>query len=91
MRASLSDQFTELLQQGSAELYEDNPDLMASSKLLPTKNVIDEGDLRLFYAGIDAGLIELQRGTRFNTIDRPKSGGRWGLLSRAKGGGWYNA
>jgi hypothetical protein len=31
------------------------------------------------------------RGARFNTLDRPATGGRWGLLSRGKRGCRYNA
>lgn len=36
-------------------------------------------------------MITLHRGARFNTLDRPKPGGRWSLLSRSATGGWYNA
>ncbi len=64
---------------------------MASPNLLPTANVIDDGDLKLLFAGVDARLIRLERGGKFNTYDRPKPGGRWSLLSRSKAGGWYNA
>lgn len=64
---------------------------MRSGDLIPTPNVIDEGDLALFFDAIDQGLVTLARGGRFNTADRPKPGGRWGLLSRSADGGWYNA
>lgn len=64
---------------------------MSSPELLPTKNVIDDGDLELFFAGVEAGLVHLERGGKFNTCDRPKAGGRWSLLSKAQQGGWYNA
>lgn len=64
---------------------------MDSSELLPTVNVVDPGDVELFDAGVEAGLITLCRGARFNTADRPTAGGRWGLLSRTRRGGWYNA
>jgi hypothetical protein len=30
-------------------------------------------------------------GPEFNTCDRPKVGGRWSRLAKAKLGGWYNA
>lgn len=83
--------FMDLLRRGSQELYEENRGGMTTPLLRPTVNVIDEDDLRLFFQGLEAGLIELQRGARFNTVDRPTSDGHWGLLSRAKDGGWYNA
>ncbi|MEU8799557.1 hypothetical protein [Spirillospora sp. NPDC048819] len=88
---SLLDDFIELLQRGSAELYADNPDLMSTGELIPTPNTIDVGDLALFFAGLERGLITLHRGARFNTLDRPTPTGRWGLLSRSRAGGWYNA
>jgi hypothetical protein len=53
--------------------------------------VVDEGDVALFFAGVDADLVHVERGGRFNTFDRPKVDGRWSLLSRSKAGGWYNA
>lgn len=84
-------QFQELLERASAELLADNPDRMSSGRLLKTPNPIDDRDLELFFAAIDAGLITLYRGGRFNTQDRPKPDGRWSLLSRARSGGWYNA
>lgn len=85
------DDFTELLRRGSANLFADHPGLMESGQLLPSANVIDPGDIELFFAGVDAGLIKLERGARFNTLDRPTPDGRWGLLSRSRAGGWYNA
>jgi hypothetical protein len=87
----IRDRFGALLAAGSAELYADNPMLMRSPDLLTTRNVIDEEDLELFFAGVDAGVIRLARGAKFNTFDRPRPGGRWSLLSRSKEGGWYNA
>jgi hypothetical protein len=87
----LQERFRELLVRGSAELYQDHRDRMDRPDLLPTPNVIDEGDLALFFEGLDVGLITLERGGRFNTLDRPAPGGRWSLLSRSRGGGWYNA
>lgn len=83
--------FLRLLEQGSTELHQDNPDGMTTGRLLPTINVIDPGDVDLFFQGLDCGLITLKRGARFNTLDRPTSDGHWGLLSRAANGGWYNA
>ncbi|GAA1738466.1 hypothetical protein [Nonomuraea bangladeshensis] len=85
------DDFMELLRHGSVDLFADNPDRMESGQLLPSPNVIDPGDVELFFVGVDAGLITLERGARFNTLDRPTADGRWGLLSRSKAGGWYNA
>ncbi len=85
------DQFEQLLVQGSAELHADNPGLMDSPDLIKTPNVIDEGDVDLFFLGLDAGLITVTRGAKFNTADRSKEGGRWSLLSRSRDGGWYNA
>jgi hypothetical protein len=35
--------------------------------------------------------VTIHRGGKFNTLDRPKPGGRWSLLSRSRVGGWYNA
>jgi hypothetical protein len=83
--------FDELLRRGSEELFADNPARMSSGALIPTPNVIDEGDLDRFFAAVDDGLVTLHRGARFNTLDRPKPGGRWSLLSRSASGGWYNA
>ncbi|WP_347637065.1 hypothetical protein [Actinomadura sp. B10D3] len=57
--------FTELLQRGSAELYADNPDFMSTGQLNPTDNALDAGDLALFFAGLERGLITLHpRGAR---------------------------
>ena len=83
--------FLELLHRSSAELYADHPDLMDAGQLIPTANEIHGDDVALFYEGCEAGLITLSRGGRFNTLDRPTSAGRWGLLSRSRRGGWYNA
>jgi hypothetical protein len=33
----------------------------------------------LIFEGLDCGLISLERGGRFNTLDRPTPGGRWAL------------
>jgi hypothetical protein len=84
-------QFLELLRRASAELYTDNPTLMSTGDLLPSPNVIHEGDLELFFAAVEAGIVTIHRGGKFNTLDRPKPGGRWSLLSRSGVGGWYNA
>lgn len=91
MPEGVRQQFQQILEQSSAELFEDNRSVMTSGELVPTPNVIDDGDLELFFAGIGAGLVTLYRGGKFNTFDRPKQGGRWSLLSRSKTGGWYNA
>ena len=85
------ERFRALLQRGSRELFEDNRDKMSRGELLETPNVIAAPDVELFFEGVDAGLIELQRGAKFNTQDRPKAGGRWSLLSRSEQGSWYNA
>ncbi len=83
---SLSQVFLELLHRSSAELHEDNRDRMHTGKLLPTKNVISSNDASLFFQGVELGLLELRRGGRFNTLDRPTPAGRWGLLSRSRDG-----
>jgi hypothetical protein len=80
-----------MLAEASAELYEDYPELMSTSALKPTKNPIEDGDLELFFEGIDHDLISLHRGGKFNTADRPKPAGHWSLLCRSRDGGWYNA
>jgi hypothetical protein len=90
-RMTMQRRFRDLLEQGSAELFGDHLGAMESPTLLPTSNVIADSDLELFFRGVDAGLISLERGCRFNTLDRPKARGRWGLLSRSRHGGWYNA
>ncbi len=64
---------------------------MLSGGLIATPNVIDASDVAWFGRAVEAGLVTLERGGRFNTLDRPKPGGRWGLLSRSSEGGWYNA
>ena len=83
--------FLELLQRSSAELYADNPDRMDTGELIATANEIHPADVALFDEGRAAGLITVLRGGRFNTLDRPTPQGRWGLLSRSRDGGWYNA
>ncbi|MEU5876221.1 hypothetical protein [Spirillospora sp. NPDC047279] len=83
--------FMELLRQGSAELFADHPERMDSGDLIPSPNVIAPQDVELFFEGAKAGLITLHRGARFNTCDRPTAAGHWGLLSRSREGGWYNA
>jgi hypothetical protein len=86
-----TERFQALLERGSRELFEDNRDKMSRGELLQTPNVVAAPDVELFLTGVDAGLIELERGAKFNTQDRPKAGGRWSLLSRSEQGGWYNA
>jgi len=83
--------FIELLATSSRELYADHPDLMQSGDLLPTPNEIHVEDVALFNQGRETGLITVLRGGRFNTLDRPTPTGHWGLLSRSRKGGWYNA
>lgn len=83
--------FDELLRASSYELYADNRERMRTSALVPTPNEIADDDLELFFAGVDDELIELRRGDRFNTCDRPTPAGRWSLLSRSAEGGWFNA
>jgi hypothetical protein len=87
----LQDRFHELLVRAAAELYQDNRHRMDLPDLIPTPNVIDSNDLELFFEGLERGLISLERGGKFNTLDRPVSGGHWSLLSRRPHGGWYNA
>lgn len=45
------------------------------------KFAIDALDVEQTFLGIELGLIELCPRGRFNTLDRPAPGGRWGLLS----------
>jgi len=87
----LQDRFHDLLVRAAAELYQDHRDRMDRPDLIPTPNVIDDADLVLFFERLQAGLIRLERGGKFNTLDRPIPGGRWSLLSRSPDGGWYNA
>lgn len=47
--------------------------------------------LRCSLRGLSADSSPCTAGARFNTLDRPTSVGRWGLLSRSRAGGWYNA
>jgi hypothetical protein len=84
-------EFMALLERASVELHQDHPTKMNSPRLLPTRNVIDPGDVEWFGRAMAAGLLTVYRGGRFNTLDRPKSSGRWSLLSRSRDGGWYNA
>jgi len=84
-------QFRLLLEDGAHELFEDNQHQVACADLLPTSHTIAEDDLRLFFLGLENGTVTLSRGARFNTLDRPRAGGRWGLLSREKSGCRYNA
>lgn len=86
-----SPQFEQLLFEASAALYAANPEVMDSGGLLPTTNVVDPGDVALFFRGVDAGLVDLRPDGRFNTMDRPTAVGRWALLSRSRRGGWFNA
>jgi len=85
------ERFVGLLEGRSAELHADNPGAMATGALIPTANLIDPGDVELFFRGVDARLITVLRGGKFNTWDRPMPSGHWSLLSRSKEGGWYNA
>lgn len=89
--ATLSEQFKMLLERGAHELFEDNRHRMVCADLLATRHTIAEGDLRRFFLGLQSGALTLVRGARFNTLDRPATGGRWGLLSREKRGCRYNA
>ena len=91
METALSEQFKVLLQRGAQELFEDNRHRMTCADLFTTRNVIADDDLRRFFLGLQHGTVTLVRGARFNTLDRPKAGGRWGLLSREKGGCRYNS
>ena len=91
MNGEYQRRFRELLERGAHELFEDHRDRMDTPDLIVTPNPVDTSDLSLFFRGVDGGLISLERGARFNTEDRPTKGGRWGLLSRAKDGGWFNA
>jgi hypothetical protein len=85
------ERFRAMLDRGSRELYEDNRDKMRTGELLETSNVVAPADVALFLEGVETGLIEFERGAKFNTQDRPRPGGRWSLLSRSQQGGWYNA
>ena len=87
----IRDRFQATLEAASRELYADYPGAMSTADLIPTTNVIDEGDLELFFTGVEMRLIRIFRGGKFNTYDRPKPGGRWSLLSKSRQGGWYNA
>src|SRR6266540_3951306 len=82
----LQQRFRDLLVRAAAELYEDHPDRMERPDLIPTPNTIDDADLVLFFEGLESGLIRLERGGKFNTLDRPTPSGRWSLLSRSRVG-----
>lgn len=84
-------EFLELLAAGAAELAEDHPELMQTATVIESPNEIADADLKLFFDGRDAGVIEICRGARFNTLDRPVPAGRWGLLSRSRVGASFNA
>ena len=45
--------FDEILERGAKELWEDNPGLMESPRLLPTQNAVKDGDLELFFEGVE--------------------------------------
>lgn len=83
--------FEELLAEASQVLYGANRNTMESGQLLPTPNVVDAGDVELFFRGVGAGLVQLAPDGRFNTRDRPTPQGHWALLSRSARGGWFNA
>ena len=88
---ALSEQFKMLLERGAQELFEDNHHRMACADLFTSRHTIADDDLRRFFLGLQHGTVTLVRGARFNTLDRPVAVGRWGLLSREKGGCRYNA
>jgi hypothetical protein len=83
--------FEKLLAEASQVLYGANRNTMGSGQLLPTPNVVDAGDVELFFRGVGAGLVLLEPDGRFNTRDRPTPKGHWALLSRSARGGWFNA
>lgn len=85
------DEFLALLATASRQLYEVNRDCMSSGALLPTINQIHPRDVEAFGRGIEKQHVVLYPGGRFDTRDRPTGQGRWGLLSRSKDGGSYNA
>jgi hypothetical protein len=89
--STLSDQYMALLGRGAHELFEDNRHRMTRGDLLPTRHTMPIDDLRLFFLGVRRGTVTLDRGARFNTLDRPIAGGRWGLLSCESNGCRYNA
>jgi hypothetical protein len=67
----LQHRFHDLLVRAAAKLHQDHRDRMDRPDLLPSPNVIDDRDLVLFFEGLDGGLISLQRGGRFNALNRP--------------------
>jgi hypothetical protein len=76
METALSEQFKVLLERGAQELFEDNQHRMTCADLFTTRNTIADDDLRRFFLGVQHGAVTLVRGARFNTLDRPKAGGR---------------
>ena len=91
METALSERFKVLLERGAQELFQDNQHRMTCADLFTTSHTIADDDLRRFFLGLQCGAVTLVRGARFNTLDRPMAGGRWGLLSREKRGCRYNA
>ena len=91
METGLVERFKAMLKRGGQELFEDNRERMTCADLLETRHMIADDDLRRFFLGLDCGTVTIVRGARFNTLDRPIPGGRWGLLSREKRGCRYNA
>ena len=81
------ERFLQLLEQASKELFSSSRDMMGSPNLLATKNVIDNGNVELFFEGVDARIIRMLPGGKFNTFDRSIASGRWSLLSRSKEAG----
>jgi hypothetical protein len=72
----LQQRFRDLLVRAAAELYQDHPDRMERPDLIQTPNTIADTDLVLFFEALDSGLVRLERGGKFNTLDRPTPGGR---------------
>ena len=85
------ERFKTLLESCVQELFEDNQPRMTRAELFATRHVVADDDLQRFFVGLEHGCVTLARGGRFNTLDRPTKGGRWGLLSREKAGCRYNA
>ncbi len=75
----------------SRELHARNPTHMATGNLIPTKNETHPDDVAAPGRGLRAGHVVLHPGGRFDTRDWLRPGGRWGLLSRSRQGGWSNA
>lgn len=83
--------FKELLSSASQELFAMDRGSMTRPGLIETQNPIDPGDVALFGRAVEAGLVTVYEGGRFDTRDRPTGAGRWGLLSRSVQGGAFNA